>query len=142
MPATIFGARKGPLMIAFGIMGGLLYTTYGGRAEPRPRGTHDARAQAPVSETLQTIAGEGGTRARDRDSPEAMESLRQNDPKDTRLYTGDPSAYSKRNPEKVRSDPEGGHGTRVGSAQGGGTGKNIGERDTEKSGDLPWKKIG
>jgi hypothetical protein len=146
MPATIFGTRKGPLVIALGILGGLLYTTYGGRQEPRPRATttmHDARgATAPVSETLQSVAGTGGERTRSRDSAEDMDALRQHDPKDTRLYSADPSAYSKRNPDKVRSDLEGGHGTSVGSAQGGGQGKNVGERDTEKSGDLAWKKIG
>jgi hypothetical protein len=113
MPAQIFSTRKGPLLIALGIMGGLLYTTYGGRQEPRPRTTtttHDARAAnttaAPVSETLQSVAGTGGGggSTRSRDSAEDMEALRQHDPKDTRLYSADPSAYSKRNADKVRGE--------------------------------------
>ena len=145
MPANIFRTRRGPLVVALGIMGGLLYTTYGGRQEPRPRAaTHDARGAPalPVSETLQSVAGTGGERTQSRDSAEDVDALRQHNLRDTRLYSDDPSAYSKHNPDKVRSDLEGGHGTTVGNAQGGGQGKNVGERDSEKSGDLAWKKIG
>lgn len=100
MPSTIFRTRKGPLLVALGIMSGLLYTTYGGRQEPRPR----ARGGVPVSETLQSVAGTGGERTRSRDSAEDREALRQQDPKDTRLYSASPSAYSKRDVDKVRAE--------------------------------------
>jgi hypothetical protein len=46
---------------------------------------HNASTQAPVSETLQSVAGSGGKRAR-----EEGES-----PADTRLSSKDPSAPSK-----------------------------------------------
>jgi hypothetical protein len=130
--SNIGSSRKGPLLIAGGILSGLLYFTYGARQQPRPLATHEASSQVPVSETLQAIAGTGGERAHPAGD---REELRQYDPKDTQIESRDPSAASKRNPQKVRGDL-GGDDTTQG---GGGQGKHIGERE---KGDLPWKKIG
>ena len=58
--------------------------TYGANQEPRQRATHNARTQAPVSETLQNVAGSGGQRARDEGES----------PRDTRLHSADPLAPS------------------------------------------------
>ncbi|AEO68483.1 uncharacterized protein THITE_2022370, partial [Thermothielavioides terrestris NRRL 8126] len=102
--ANMFRSRAGPLLAAGGILGGLLYLTYGGRQQPRPQAApNTAVAGLPVSETLQAVAGTGGAHSRARDA-EDRESLRQYDPKDTRLHSADPSAQSKRNPQKVRGD--------------------------------------
>lgn len=135
--SNMFASRKGPLMIAAGIFGGLLYSTYGANQQPRPRqqDTNDAKSQAGISETLQSVAGQGGARAR---SGDEMESLRQYDPKDTRLHSADPGAQSKRNPQKARSEDLPGDGT----SPGGGLGKHIGDRSDEKEGDLAWKRTG
>lgn len=134
--STILQNRKVPLLIAGGLFGGLLYGTYGGTQQPRPRQQAGAGGAAstgaPVSETLEAIAGTGGQRARDTQHIDY-------DVKDARLGTASPTAVSKRNPAKVRDDDLGGRDTTVG---GGGQGKHIGERDPAKSGDLPWKKIG
>lgn len=132
--SNMYASRKGPLLAVGALFGGILYMTYGAKQQPRPRATHDAGTQVPVSETLQAIGGQGGARARD---AEQRESLAQYDPKDTRIHSADPSAQSKRNPQKVRGDL-GGDDTTPG---GGGQGKHIGDRGKD-SGDLPWKKIG
>lgn len=102
--SNILATRKVPLMIAAGVFGGLLYTTYGGVQQPRPRSTHDNTHDATggtISETAQALAGTGGQRARSGDD---MESLRQYDPKDTRLHSKDPGAQSKREPSKVKGE--------------------------------------
>ena len=86
-------ASKGPVMCAGGYVAGLLYRTYGANQQPRPREMHDATSQTPVSETLQGVAGTGGPRARG-DQGEG--------PRDTRIYSSDPSAASKRDASKVK----------------------------------------
>ncbi|KAH6616161.1 hypothetical protein B0J18DRAFT_439045 [Chaetomium sp. MPI-SDFR-AT-0129] len=139
--------RTVPLLIAATLFGGLAYSTWGGTTQPRPRVTHDARSQASVSERLQSAAGTGGVQkasgsggdsSHEGPSAERLESLKQYDPKDTRLFSNDPAAQSKRNPDKARS----GELDRGGPSPGGGLGKNIGEREEGKEGDLAWKKIG
>ncbi|KAH6845747.1 hypothetical protein B0I37DRAFT_380997, partial [Chaetomium sp. MPI-CAGE-AT-0009] len=75
--SNLLATRKVPLMIAAGIFGGILYTTYGGVQQPRPRSTHDNAHDATggtLSETAQAVAGTGGAPAR---SGEDMEALRQ-----------------------------------------------------------------
>ncbi|KAK4233652.1 hypothetical protein C8A03DRAFT_19305 [Achaetomium macrosporum] len=123
--------RTVPIAIAAGLFGGLLYFTGGAKQQPRPRATHDATGQMPVSETLQSIAGTGGQTAR---SADQQDQQRQYDPKDTRIHSADPSAQSKRNPQKVKSDDLGGN---VSQAEG----KHIGDKGKD-SGDLPWKGVG
>ncbi|KAL2150412.1 hypothetical protein VTH82DRAFT_6975 [Thermothelomyces myriococcoides] len=130
--SNLFASRKGPLMIAAGICGGLLYTTYGGTQQPRPR---QQQGGAGLSEALQGAAGQGGARAR---GGEETEALRRYDPKDTRLYSADPTAQSKRNPNKARSDDLSGDGTSPGA----GLGKHIGDRSEGQTGDLAWKRTG
>lgn len=125
--SNMFRSRTGPLLIAAGLFGGLLYTTAGGSQQPRPAATGKTGG---VSEALQGVAGQGGPAARD-------EQRVENDPKDTRLATASPSADSKRNPQKVRGDLGGDETTPGGGYQG----KHIGDKG-EGSGDLPWKKIG
>ncbi|KAK4120709.1 hypothetical protein N657DRAFT_648897 [Parathielavia appendiculata] len=132
--ANMFSSRKGPLLIAGGLFSGLLYFTYGARQQPRTTATHDASSQAGVSQTLQSVAGTGGERAhasRDR------EEQRLYDPKDTGLASSDPSAASKRSPQKVRGDLGGDQN----NPAGGGQGKHIGDRGPD-SGDLPYKRMG
>ncbi|KAK3299590.1 uncharacterized protein B0H64DRAFT_472691 [Chaetomium fimeti] len=105
--SNLLATRKVPLMIAAGVFGGLLYTTYGGVQQPRPRSTHDNAHDATggtLSEAAQAAAGTGGARARSGDD---MEALRQYDPKDTRLHSKDPGAQSKREPGKVRGEEVG-----------------------------------
>ncbi|KAL2157326.1 hypothetical protein VTH06DRAFT_6264 [Thermothelomyces fergusii] len=132
--SNILASRKVPLMLAAGIGGGLLYTTYGANQQPRPR--QQAQQQGlGVSEALQAAAGQGGARAR---GDEETEALRRYDPKDTRLHSADPAAQSKRNPNKARSDDLGGDGT----SSGGGLGKHIGGRGEDQQGDLAWKRTG
>ncbi|GAB1318231.1 hypothetical protein MFIFM68171_08441 [Madurella fahalii] len=128
--SNMFRSRTGPLLIAAGLFGGLLYTTAGGSQQPRPATTGGQGGGGGVSETLQGIAGQGGRSARD-------EQRVENDPKDTRMATASPSADSKRNPQKVRGDLGGDDNT----PGGGGQGKHIGDKG-EGSGDLPWKKVG
>ena len=92
--SNMFSSRKLPLAVAAGVFGGIFYMTYGANQEPRPRTTHHASNQAPVSEVLQSVAGTGGPGAQhDGDSP-----------RDTRVYSADPSALSKRHPAKVKDD--------------------------------------
>lgn len=137
--------RTVPLLIAATLFGGLAYSTWGGTTQPRPRVTHDARSQASVSERLQSAAGTGGVQKtpgsdnpHEGPSAERLEGLKQYDPKDTRLFSNDPAAQSKRNPGKARSEEL----DRGGPSPGGGLGKHIGERGEGKEGDLAWKKIG
>ncbi len=68
--------------------------TYGANQQPRPRAMHQSSTQAPVSETLQSAAGLGGQQAHDEGES----------PRDTRLYSADPSAPSKRDPTKAKGD--------------------------------------
>ncbi|KAK4132154.1 hypothetical protein BT67DRAFT_386037 [Trichocladium antarcticum] len=63
--SNMFSSRKVPLLIAAGVLGGMLYVTAGANQQPRPRARADAGSTMPVSETLQTIAGTGGARASD-----------------------------------------------------------------------------
>lgn len=63
--SNMFSSRKVPLLIAAGVLGGMLYVTVGANQQPRPRARADAGTTMPVSETLQTIAGTGGARASD-----------------------------------------------------------------------------
>ncbi|KAK4095669.1 hypothetical protein N658DRAFT_502483 [Parathielavia hyrcaniae] len=130
----MFSSRKGPLLIAGGLFSGLLYFTYGAKQQPRTTATTPSGSQARVSQTLQSAAGTGGEGAhasRDR------EEMRLFDPKDTGLASRDPSAASKRNPQKVRDDLGGDQN----NPAGGGQGKHIGDRGPE-SGDLPYKRMG
>jgi hypothetical protein len=92
----MFSSRKGPLLIAAGLFGGLLYMTAGGKQQPRPVARAEAGSNAPVSETLQAVAGTGGKGARDTQEVPGV------DVKDGRLGTADPGAPSTRNPETVR----------------------------------------
>ncbi|KAG7284730.1 hypothetical protein NEMBOFW57_009340 [Staphylotrichum longicolle] len=94
--SNMWASRKVPLMVAGGIFAGLLYSTYGANQQPRPRTTHEASSQTPVSETLQGIAGSGGPRARATTAS----------PRDTRIYSSDPSSASKRDATKVKGAGE------------------------------------
>jgi hypothetical protein len=123
--------RTVPIAIAAGLFGGLLYFTGGGANQPRPRAANDARGQMDVSGALQSMAGTGGQSAR---NAEQQDKLSQYDPKDTRIHSADPTAQSKRNPQKVKSDDMGGN---VSQSQG----KHIGDKGKD-SGDLPWKGVG
>ncbi|KAK4160286.1 hypothetical protein QBC43DRAFT_325725 [Cladorrhinum sp. PSN259] len=62
--SNMFRSRAGPLLIASGIFGGLLYSTVGGKNQPRPRATNEPGSTLPISETLQSIGSQGGTHAR------------------------------------------------------------------------------
>lgn len=126
--SNIYSSRKGPLLIAAGVLGGLLYFGAGGRAQPRPATKEGQPSQ--LSETLHGLAQQGGPSAR-------VQSGMELDPKDTRMASTNPVADSKRNPQKVRGDL-GGDGTDEGGA---GLGKHIGNKG-EGSTDLPWKKVG
>jgi hypothetical protein len=95
--SNMWASRKVPLMVAGGIFAGLLYSTYGANQQPRPRSTHDATTQLPVSETLQGVAGSGGPRAKGDDGES---------PRDTRIYSSDPSSASKRDVSKVKGPGE------------------------------------
>ncbi|KAL1838061.1 hypothetical protein VTJ49DRAFT_3109 [Mycothermus thermophilus] len=95
--SNLAASRKGPLLIAGGVLAGLVYFTYGGRSQPRPV----ARNQGSVSETLQAAAGTGGPRARD---DQAASQASDVEKKDTRVYSASPSAYSKRDVDKVRGE--------------------------------------
>lgn len=136
--ANMFSSRKGPLLLAAGVFGGLLYYTAGAKQQPRPRATPESSATGSaspqVSETLQSVAGTGGQTAREQTDIQGPWDTKDQ----TRLGTGSPDAYSKRNPQKVRGDL-GGRETTVG---GGGQGKHVGERESGKGGDLDWKTIG
>ncbi|OIW27875.1 hypothetical protein CONLIGDRAFT_634205 [Coniochaeta ligniaria NRRL 30616] len=104
----------------------MLWQTYGGAKEPRSRASKPESQQLPVSETLQSIGGQGGRNAADR------ESSYNNPHQDTRQYSNSPDAASKKNPGKVRPlDRE-----ELGPVNPGPDGKNIGDR----SSDLPWKR--
>lgn len=64
--ANMFRSRTGPLLVAAGIFGGLLYSTAGGKNQPRTRAdpSGGVTGGVPVSETLQSIGGQGGPHAR------------------------------------------------------------------------------
>ena len=91
--SNMFSSRKLPLAVAAGIFGGIFYMTYGANPEPRPRRVHNADTQTPVSELLQGAAGTGGPTADHNESP-----------RDTRMYSADPTALSKRHPTKSKDD--------------------------------------
>ncbi|KAK3984011.1 hypothetical protein QBC44DRAFT_28756 [Cladorrhinum sp. PSN332] len=60
--SNMLRSRAGPLLVASGIFGGLLYSTAGGKNQPRPRATNEGGL--PISETLESIGNQGGKHAR------------------------------------------------------------------------------
>ncbi|KAJ9133798.1 hypothetical protein NKR19_g8913 [Coniochaeta hoffmannii] len=120
---------KGRILPLAGVagLGALLWTqTRGGAQAPRSRTDKPESQQSPVSETLQSIGGQGGQNASD-SGPGVY------DPKDTRLYSKSPDAQSKKNPGKVRDLDR----DKLGPVNpAGNDGKHIGDRDS----DLPWKR--
>jgi hypothetical protein len=107
-------------------LGALLWRqTSGGVQEPKSRGDTPTSQQSSVSETMQSIAGTGGSNTSE-NGPGTY------DPKDTRLYSKSPDAQSKKNPGKVRPlDKE-----KLGPVSSVSGGKHIGDRES----DLPWKR--
>ncbi|KAK4225849.1 hypothetical protein QBC38DRAFT_367839, partial [Podospora fimiseda] len=60
--SNMLRSRAGPLLLASGIFGGLMYSTAGGKSQPRPRAMQEGGF--PLSETLESIGGQGGKHAR------------------------------------------------------------------------------
>ncbi|KAJ4390193.1 hypothetical protein N0V85_007462 [Neurospora sp. IMI 360204] len=88
-------ARAVPISIVAGLGGIFWWQTRGGKNQPRgvsEKYSATDTGNLDISETLQNVGGTGGKYAR-------KEPLEQ-DPKDTRLVSHSPAAYSKRTPEK------------------------------------------
>lgn len=121
---SVLRGRMLPLA-GVGALGGLLWwQTAGGAQSPKSRSAKPESQQAPVSEALQSIGGQGGKNASDQGAGPGS--------KDTRLYSSSPDAASKKNPGKVRPlDKE-----QLGPVNPGMDGKHMGDRDS----DLPWKR--
>ena len=94
--SNMFSSRKTPLLLAGGLLAGIFMMTHGANQQPRPRAMHHpGSTQLPVSETLQSAAGLGGRRAAHYEGES---------PVDTRLYSADPSAPSKRDATKAKGE--------------------------------------
>jgi len=91
-------SRVGPAVAALAIVGGgIFWQTAGGTQQPRSRAV-EGEGKSDVSGSMQGLAGTGGAAARDKDD---QESLKQQDPKDTRLYSKSQTADSKRSATKT-----------------------------------------
>lgn len=90
--------RAGPILLATGIGGTLWWQTAGGKNQPRSRAMGDPKKTMPISETLQSLSGQGGASAR-------KDKHIENDPKNTKIFSVSPDAPSKRNPDKTRNLP-------------------------------------
>ncbi|KAK1753582.1 hypothetical protein QBC47DRAFT_46189 [Echria macrotheca] len=94
--SSLLRSRAVPIIGTAAVGAGIYYTTAGGRNQPRQRAEGDTRPG--MSEALQSVAGQGGARARDPDT------RIDNDPRDTKIYSNSPTAESKRSPQKVRDE--------------------------------------
>ncbi|KAK3317548.1 hypothetical protein B0T19DRAFT_405236 [Cercophora scortea] len=92
----MFRSRAVPLLFMAGVGSGIYYQTAGGKSQPRSRQSEDHPLKMPVSETLQSMSGQGGRTARSKPSHNEY------DPKNTKIFSHSPDAHSKRNPTKVR----------------------------------------
>jgi len=91
-------ARAVPIIGSAALGSATWYGTSGGRNQLRPRAEASTSIPGPipVSETLESIAGSGGKRAKTRKA--ALEK----DAKDTRIMSHEGNAPSKRNARKIR----------------------------------------
>ncbi|KAK4187385.1 hypothetical protein QBC35DRAFT_552275 [Podospora australis] len=109
--SNMFSGRAGPLLIASGIFGGLLYSTAGGRNQPRPRAVHDAGVTSTMSsggfdigEKMEEVAGVGGKHARKNPKTASTKGLDKkyvitdeiDTARDARYNSCEPDVYSKR----------------------------------------------
>ncbi|KAH8681942.1 hypothetical protein BX600DRAFT_544401 [Xylariales sp. PMI_506] len=108
-----------PAIAALAVIGGggVLWQSMGSKKHENSRNASGA------SETLQKVAGTGGGTSKDAATEDPSQ-------KDTKLYSRDPSAASKRNPDKS-TDSE-----KVGSGVSGVYGKHIGGES-----EMPWKDL-
>ncbi|KAK0713415.1 hypothetical protein B0T26DRAFT_614267, partial [Lasiosphaeria miniovina] len=92
--------QPGPILLATEIGSTLWWQTAGGKNQPRSRAMGDSEKTIPVSETLQSLSGQGGASA----SAHKDKHI-ENDPKNTKIFSVSPDAPSKRNPDKARNLP-------------------------------------
>ncbi|EGO55962.1 hypothetical protein NEUTE1DRAFT_46735 [Neurospora tetrasperma FGSC 2508] len=100
--ANYLRARAVPISIAAGLGGIFWWQTRGGKTQPRGVSEkHSATdtGNRDISETLQKMGGTGG--------PSARKEPLAEDPKDTRVISHSPGAYTKRTPAKTGTEPEG-----------------------------------
>ncbi|KAK2069907.1 hypothetical protein P8C59_004450 [Phyllachora maydis] len=117
MSGPVVRSRLVPALGALALFGGGIYwQTAGGAQQPRSRAAHALQDQSAVSESLQALAGTGGGPASDHGGPAAAD-----DPKNTRLYSNDMSAPSKKSAQKTTDQAVGSEEGRHPRA-----GKNVG----------------
>ncbi|KAK3348402.1 hypothetical protein B0H65DRAFT_548179 [Neurospora tetraspora] len=100
--ANLLRNRAVPVSIAAGLGGLFWWQTRGGKNQPRgvsEKYSATDTGNRDISETLQNLGGTGGQYAR--------KGPLEEDPKDTRVVSHSPAAYSKRNPEKTGVAPLG-----------------------------------